>query len=67
MNKLIYVYDPHRNLLAVFEGTKPIGGYIGQIAERKLEKLLNSDEEIHIGQFLTRNEINKHNLKTRPL
>jgi len=66
MNNLIYLYDPRRSVLAVFSNDKPIGGYMGQIAERKLEKLLYTDAEIHLGQFLTRKEIEDlKNVKTR--
>ena len=66
MNCPVYIYDPHRSMLAVFENDQPIGGYIGQIAERKLEKLLDTDAVIHLGEFLTRSEINERkHLKTR--
>ncbi len=56
MKKLRYVYDPHKQLLVVFEDNHMIGGYNGQIAERKLEKLLLTDVKIELGQFLTAKE-----------
>jgi hypothetical protein len=65
MKNLTYVYDPRLSMLAVFENDRPLGGYMGRIAERKLESLLNTDAVIHLGQFLTRKEIEQRNLKTR--
>ena len=56
MNKRKYVYDPQKQIMMVFDGNRNVGGYIGQIAERKFEKLLLTDVDIEIGEFLTRRE-----------
>jgi len=56
-----FIYDPRRMILLVFEGEKNLGGYIGQIAERKFEGLLMTDEQISIGEFLTKREIEDRN------
>ena len=61
-----YIYDPRRSMLVVFEDDKPTGGYIGQIAERKIEQLLLTDAMIQLGEFLTAQEIkDRANLNTR--
>jgi len=57
MNTRKYVYDPRRMVLMAFDGTRNVGGYIGQIAEHKFERLLMTDVRIELGEFLTRKEI----------
>ena len=54
--KTRYVYDPKKQLLMVFQDQHLKGGYNGQIAERKFEKLLLTDAKIELGQFLTAKE-----------
>jgi hypothetical protein len=57
MNTLTYVFDPKKLMLIVYdEDKKCLGGYIGQIAERKFEKLLMTDAFITLGSFLTERE-----------
>lgn len=56
-----FIYDPRKMILLVFDGEKNLGGYIGQIAERKFEGLLMTDEQIAIGEFLTKREIEDRN------
>lgn len=53
----MYIYDPSRTLLILFEDDQPKGGYFGPIAERELQRLLLTDAMIHIGRCLTRMEI----------
>jgi hypothetical protein len=51
-----YIYDPKKQILMVFENGRNVGGYIGRIAERKFEQLLDTNEQIELGEFLTANE-----------
>ncbi len=51
-----YVYDPAKQILAVYENNKIIGGYIGIIAERALQRLIMTDRPISIGKLLSYEE-----------
>lgn len=56
MTTLRYIYDPKKQILMVYAGEKNLGGYLGQIAERKFEKLLCTDARIELGSFLSAKE-----------
>ena len=62
MKKLKYVYDPRKQVMMVFRDGHNIGGYMGQIAERKFESLLLTGVVIELAEFLTRSERSQREL-----
>jgi hypothetical protein len=51
MEKRSYVYDPANEKLSVFEGDKPMGGFIGRMATKQFMSLMEKGINVTIGNM----------------
>jgi len=61
-HKITYMFNPAENRLTIFDKGKPVGGFVGDMANKKFYELLESGAELSIGG----NNVNK-SIKIRQL
>jgi hypothetical protein len=59
VKNLKYIYDPDRPELVVYDGDKPMGGFIGEMAEKQFAKLLETDAHIEISNMYSKEKQRK--------